>query len=326
MAYITMYPGKINSPETTLSEAFTSGDNHIHVTDTGVFLTATNLCTIGDGEDAVTYSYTGISAGTPGSLTGVTVVEGTAKSWDSGTTISRVFTAYDYNTLKSNIDFVKDHGNLDGLVDDDHTQYIKHSLADNANDFLVASGADAFVMKTLAQTQTILIGSTKRSVVLMASGGYPKTTGGCAAPQKNESSTNKRNYYTLDFDTGTDEKAEWLFVLPDNYDGGTITAIPYWTAASGSGTVCFAISGIAYANDAAIDTATGTAQTSTDTLITAGDVHIGPATSAITLAGSPAGGQLVAIQCMRDVSEDTLGVDAKLIAIKIEYGINAWSD
>jgi hypothetical protein len=49
-----------------------------------------------------------------------------------------------------------DHGNLAGLTDDDHTQYILHSLADTASDFLVASGNDAFVKKTLAETGAIL--------------------------------------------------------------------------------------------------------------------------------------------------------------------------
>ncbi len=50
-----------------------------------------------------------------------------------------------------------DHGlALTGLTDDDHTQYIKHSLADAANDFLVASGADAFAKQTLAATKVIL--------------------------------------------------------------------------------------------------------------------------------------------------------------------------
>ena len=50
-----------------------------------------------------------------------------------------------------------DHGAaLDGLGGDDHTQYILHSLADAANDFLVASGDDAFVKKTLAETLTLL--------------------------------------------------------------------------------------------------------------------------------------------------------------------------
>ena len=49
-----------------------------------------------------------------------------------------------------------DHGGQDGLSDDDHPQYTLHSLADAASDFLVASGADTFVKKTLAETGAIL--------------------------------------------------------------------------------------------------------------------------------------------------------------------------
>jgi hypothetical protein len=42
---------------------------------------------------------------------------------------------------------------LDGL---DDTAFLKHSLATAANDFLVASGAGAFVKKTLAEAKTVL--------------------------------------------------------------------------------------------------------------------------------------------------------------------------
>jgi hypothetical protein len=49
-----------------------------------------------------------------------------------------------------------DHGGLAGLGDDDHTQYIKHSLATAANDFLVASGLGTFAKNTLAETKTVL--------------------------------------------------------------------------------------------------------------------------------------------------------------------------
>ena len=50
------------------------------------------------------------------------------------------------------------HDALTGLADDDHAQYILHSLADAANDFLVASGNDTIVKKTLAETGAILEG------------------------------------------------------------------------------------------------------------------------------------------------------------------------
>jgi len=53
-----------------------------------------------------------------------------------------------------------DHALLANLIApaNDHTQYILHSLADAANDFLVASGADTYVKKTLAETGAILEG------------------------------------------------------------------------------------------------------------------------------------------------------------------------
>ncbi len=51
---------------------------------------------------------------------------------------------------------VHSHAQLTNLGADDHTQYTRHSLATAANDFLVASGAGAFVKKTLAQVKTIL--------------------------------------------------------------------------------------------------------------------------------------------------------------------------
>ena len=55
-------------------------------------------------------------------------------------------------TVSSDID----HGSVLGLADDDHPQYIKHSLATAISDFLVASGAGAFIKKTLAEVKTLL--------------------------------------------------------------------------------------------------------------------------------------------------------------------------
>jgi hypothetical protein len=49
-----------------------------------------------------------------------------------------------------------DHGGLAGLSDDDHTQYIKHSLADAQGDLLVASGNDAFARLALGSSGYVL--------------------------------------------------------------------------------------------------------------------------------------------------------------------------
>ena len=51
--------------------------------------------------------------------------------------------------------------------------------------------------------------------------------------------------------------------------------------------------------------------------------------AAITLAGTlPAGGHLVQIKVTRDAdhADDTLAADARLIAVRLEYGIDAYSD
>lgn len=165
-----------------------------------------------------------------------------------------------------------------------------------------------------------------KTIGLPAGSMSPTTTAGCAAVATVEAGTNDVDYKVLDFDTTTVESAFIVFPMPDGWNGGTITFIPYWTAASGSGTVCFGVKGRAFANDDAIDQAYGTEQTSTDTLITAGDIHIGPASSAITIAGSPAGGQLVQLKITRQTGSDTLGVDARLIGIKLEYGLSAHND
>lgn len=165
-----------------------------------------------------------------------------------------------------------------------------------------------------------------RTIVIPAGSMSPTTTAGCASVATVEAGTNDVDYKTLDFDTTTVESAFTLFQMPNNWDGGTITFKPVWTAASGSGTVCFGLKGRAFADDDAIDQAYGTEQTSTDTLITAGDVHIGPESSAITLAGTPAGGQLVQLKITRQTGSDTLGVDARLIGIRILYKIAQYSD
>jgi len=116
--------------------------------------------------------------------------------------------------------------------------------------------------------------------------------------------------------------------MPDSYDGGVVNAYFYWTAASGSGGVTWGIAALALADSGAIDQALGTEVDTDDTLITAADVHVSPASGDITIAGSPAGGQWVAFTVARKVADanDTLGVDARLLGVKLEYTINAHSD
>ncbi len=151
---------------------------------------------------------------------------------------------------------------------------------------------------------------------------WPRTTGGCASLAKTEMTTSLVNIQSLDFDQTTSEYAQFTISLPKNWNNGTVTATVYWTAASGSGTVIWGIQGGAYSNDDALTVALGTAQTTTDTLIAANDLHISPATSAITLAGTPADADFLAFQIYRDIS-DTLTADAKLLGVVVQLTTDA---
>ena len=97
----TMYAGKVNSPATILDGAIDNTVTTINVIDGSVLPTAPNIAVIGVAEDAETILYVGKTAN---QLTSVTRgYQGVAKAWDSGETIARMFTEYDYASLKANI-------------------------------------------------------------------------------------------------------------------------------------------------------------------------------------------------------------------------------
>ena len=150
---------------------------------------------------------------------------------------------------------------------------------------------------------------------------WPSTTSGAGDAVKNEYTTNDQDLYEMPFDQTSDEFAQFSIKMPGNWDASTVTFDAVWTAASSSGDVIWGLQGVAYANDDAIDTAWGTAQTSTDTLTATGDICVSPESSAITLAGTPAASEFCQFRVYRDADAggDTLAADAQLIGITIYY-------
>lgn len=155
-----------------------------------------------------------------------------------------------------------------------------------------------------------------------AGGMTPNLTNGAAPTQVELSSA--YNYAAMGFADGAALKyASFGFVLPSDYDGGTMTAKFYWSANSTStNSVVWGISGVAVDEDGTLDVASGTVQEVTDAnKSTAYDLNISDATSAITIAGTPAAGKYVRFTVYRDPTDgsDTLAATALLLSVVLTY-------
>ena len=171
--------------------------------------------------------------------------------------------------------------------------------------------------------------SALQTLWIPASAMISATTSGPASGQV-ESATNKVNYKTLDFDASSDEYAHFHASMPKGWDGGTVTAEVYWTANSTStNSVVWGLQGGSLSDNDAVDTAYGTAQTVTDANgSSAYTLRRTSATSAITIAGSPAAGDWCYFRAYRDADNgsDDLAADACLIGLKLFFTINTLDD
>jgi len=157
----------------------------------------------------------------------------------------------------------------------------------------------------------------------------PATTNGAAVGTL-ESTTNKVNYKVYDFDATTDESVHFQWALPKRWNKGTITFQVYWSStATDTDGVAWALEAGALSDNEAIDTAFGTPVVVTDDAQSAaGEVYITSESSAVTIAGSPAVGDLCFFRLFRDVSDgnDDMSEDSRLIGIKIFWTSDAVTD
>jgi len=184
-------------------------------------------------------------------------------------------------------------------------------------------------------TGTLKSGSTavkiagKETMWVPASAMYPATTNGAEAAQV-ETTALRPDMKVLDFDASTDEHAQFSVAFPKSWNEGTVTYQVYWTPSNtNTGDCLFRLQGVACADNDTIDVAYGTAIAVADAGIgTVEDQQISAESSAVTIAGSPAAGEITYFQLFRDANagEDNFTGDARLLGIRIFFTTDAAND
>lgn len=181
----------------------------------------------------------------------------------------------------------------------------------------------------LSADRSFAVDINKQTIWVPAAAMTPRTTNGAAAGTA-EMSSNKNMVSTLDFDATTQEFAQFDIRMPKSWNEGTVTFIPVWSHAATTTNfgVAWGLDAVAISDGDALDVAFGTAVVVTDTGGTTNTKYEGAESSAATIAGSPATGDLVQFRIHRDPANgsDTMAIDARLHGVVLLYVIDALKD
>ena len=229
------------------------------------------------------------------------------------------------------------------IVFDGNAQDFHVGLDDSADDLVIGVGnalgtttaiaVDENAVVNFANTPTVASAAAKfagkESIWVPAGAMYPSTTNPCSDLAQVETTALRPDLKVLDFATGADDFAQFTIAFPKSWNEGTVTFQPFWTVTgTNTGTVAWALSGIAVTNDATINTAFGTAAVTTALAHsgTSNDLMVSAESGAITIAGSPSTDDVCFFQISRDVSADNQSGDARLIGVKVFFTTDAGND
>lgn len=202
------------------------------------------------------------------------------------------------------------------------------TITHSSNALAIAGGVTALDAASTVGGSVIKTAG-KETIWIPATAMVTRTTNGAEVATA-EGGTNKAMYATLNFDTTTQEYAQFVVRMPKSWNESTVTAQFAWSHPSTSTNfgVVFGLQGAAVSDTDSGDPTWGTGQTASDTGGTNGLIYVSPVTSAITIAGTPAAEDLVYFQVYRDVSAggDTMAVDARLHGITLYFTTDASTD
>lgn len=159
------------------------------------------------------------------------------------------------------------------------------------------------------------------SVPVCAVSMKPSVTAGCADIAAVSAGAGTPDMITLNFDSTTSESAQFSIRMPTNWNEGTITFDVQWSHAATTINfgVAFGLSAVARGDGDVIGAAFGTEITVTDTGGTTDTMYISPTSTAMTVAGTPASGDVVYFNLARKTANaaDTMAIDARVSGITL---------
>ena len=249
-------------------------------------------------------------------------------------------------TLKGNL-VVADDGEVGSASATDAMQISSTGIVTFKDDILIKDGgtigtattAGAIAIAADGTVDLDTAGATVASAVIKTAGletiwvpaasMRPTSSNGCAAITDVETTAGRPDLQVLDFDKDADEAAQFSIAFPKSWNEGTITFAVYYIGLAATTGVAFGLQGVSVGDNEEADQAYGTAVVVTDdSQGDATEVLITATSGAVTLANSPAAGDISFFRLFRDVSDanDDMAGDARVLGVKIFFTTNAAND
>jgi hypothetical protein len=169
----------------------------------------------------------------------------------------------------------------------------------------------------------------KQTIWVPASSMVPRFSNG-ASYGTIETVNNRINITTLDFDSISQEFAQFVIGMPKSWNEGVVTFDANWFHGSTTTNfgVAWSLAGVALSDTNSLDTAAGSPVIVVDTGGTANTYYDSPESANCTIGNVPAENDLVIYQIARVPADagDTMAIDARLVGIRLFYTVNAGDD
>jgi hypothetical protein len=173
------------------------------------------------------------------------------------------------------------------------------------------------------------IGVSGRQTIWLPAGAMSASSVSGAAAGQVAMGTDTPDVISYDFDAASRESALFNVAMPRSWDTGPVYSQFIWSHATGAtGSVVWQLQGLAVSDGESLGVAFAGGIQITDASTTGDYQRISNESSAFTISGSPAIGDVVYFRVNRlpaDASDD-LGIDARLMGLKLIYNVTGATD